>query len=82
MWSRALVLAAVATALTRGGAEAQAAPDSLASYHREVFQYQRAGRGDPFRSLTRGEELGVRLEDLALRGVVLHEDPTQSVAVL
>jgi hypothetical protein len=74
--------AAGMTLLDAGGASAQAATDSSLVYQREVFQYARGPRPDPFRSLLGNEELGVRLEDLALLGVVYHSDPARSVAVL
>jgi hypothetical protein len=76
------MLMAAATVLSQGAVAAQAAADDVLSYRREVFAYPRAGRPDPFRSLATGDELGVRLEDLVLRGVMLHDDPAQSVAVL
>ena len=51
-------------------------------YRREVFRYPAGGRPDPFRSLLGSAELGVRVEDLALRGVVYNPDPARSVAML
>jgi hypothetical protein len=51
-------------------------------YEREVFQYSRASRPDPFRSLLLEGDIGIRMEDLGLRGVVHHDDPSRSVAVL
>ena len=51
------------------------------NYEREVFEYSPAGRPDPFRSLLDGD-LGVRIEDLALMGVLFHPDPSMSVAIL
>lgn len=68
-------------ALAPTGAQAQEVDADLL-YEREVFEYPRAGRPDPFRSLLGDAELGVRVEDLTLRGVVYHSDPSQSVAVL
>jgi hypothetical protein len=56
--------------------------DSMIVYRREVFRYAALGRPDPFRSLVGSAELGVRVEDLTLRGVVHHPDPSRSVAVL
>jgi hypothetical protein len=89
MSSKALAIALLAAALWADAAAAQApqaaqaAPvDTATTYRREVFRYQRSGRPDPFRSLATGDELGVRVEDLALRGVVHHLDAAQSVAVL
>jgi hypothetical protein len=63
-------------------AAAQTSVDTTLTYQREVFEYDRAGRADPFRSLLRGTDLGVRLEDLTLTGVVYSSDPRRSVAVL
>lgn len=60
----------------------QPAVDSQVVYRREVFEYSRAGRPDPFRSLVGSADLGVRLEDLSLRGVVVHPDASLSVAVI
>jgi hypothetical protein len=56
--------------------------EEIEIYRREVFSYPGSGRPDPFRSLLKGGDMGVRLEDLMLQGVVHHEDPSQSVAVL
>ena len=63
-------------------AAAQAVADSTLTYRREVFEYRRAGRSDPFRSLLTGTDLGVRAEDLTLRGIVYSSNPRSSVAVL
>lgn len=60
----------------------QLVADTTVVYEREVFTYTSAGRPDPFRSLLNDAELGIRLEDLTLRGIVHHRDPSQSVAVL
>ena len=67
-----------ATVRAAGGSRA----DSMIVYRREVFRYTGVGRPDPFRSLLGSAELGVRVEDLALRGVVYHPDPSRSVAML
>src|SRR5690606_32157662 len=56
--------------------------DTALVYEREIFSYTAEGRPDPFRSLLNDEELGVRVEDLTLRGIVHHSDLAQSVAVL
>ena len=90
-----LVLLALATLLAAALGSAQTVPaaaavrtparsraDSMIVYRREVFRYQAAGRPDPFRSLLGSADLGVRVEDLALRGVVYHPDPARSVAML
>ena len=78
-----LLLAAVAAvAAAPRAADAQALGDTAVVYEREVFEYSRAGRVDPFRSLLDDAELGVRLEDLTLQGVMYDADASQSVAVL
>ena len=87
MWSNALVAAVAAAALATPAAAQSRAPVSpraqpVAVYEREVFRYDRAGRPDPFRSLLSGTELGIRVEDLSLAGVVYHSDPSRSVAIL
>lgn len=51
-------------------------------YRREVFDYSAQGRRDPFRSLVNSDDLGVRVEDLTLRGVVVSRDARRSVATL
>ncbi|HEX6925337.1 MAG TPA: hypothetical protein VF167_07895 [Longimicrobiaceae bacterium] len=83
MNSKRVCFAVLAAALfaVPGRAEAQAA-DSAIVYEREVFEYSRGGRADPFRSLLDDAELGVRLEDLTLQGVMVGAEPGQSVAVL
>lgn len=48
---------------------------------REVFVYPAAGRRDPFRPLSAGDELGPRFEDLTLAGLIYSPD-AGSVAVL
>lgn len=68
--------------LFAGAAPAQTVGDSVPVYRREIFHYSAAGRPDPFRSLLQDSELGMRLEDLTLRGIVYHSDPARSVAVL
>jgi hypothetical protein len=71
-------IAAPATVEAQQGAE-----DSFeVVYEREVFSYQAAGRSDPFRSLLLDGDLGIRIEDLTLRGVVHHPDPSRSIAIL
>lgn len=81
MWSKlltSLALAAVAVPPASG----QAATDPSLGYRREVFQYRREGRPDPFRSLLKGADLGVRAEDLSLVGIVYQPQAGRSVAVL
>jgi hypothetical protein len=51
-------------------------------YEREVFTYPAAARPDPFRSLLLDGDLGIRIEDLTLRGVVYHPDQSRSVAIM
>jgi hypothetical protein len=75
----ALLLAAVIPAIP---AVAQKSASEEIIYRREVYQYQRGIRPDPFRSLLGSVDIGVRLEDLALRGIVHHSNPRESVAIL
>lgn len=63
-------------------ASAQAKDEPPVVYRREVFQYPRGGRPDPFRSLVTAEELGYRVEDMQLTGVIYSPSPRMSVAVL
>lgn len=76
-----VALSALGVLIGAAPVAAQQAPGTNVIYEREVFQYPGGGRPDPFRSLL-DAELGVRIEDLTLRGVVYHPDPSQSVAVL
>jgi hypothetical protein len=84
MNNKHLCLVALSAALVAapGSARAQAPADTAIVYEREVFDYERSGRADPFRSLLDDAELGVRLEDLSLQGVMYDADISQSVAVL
>jgi hypothetical protein len=70
MRSKSLLLAAALVAGLPAAATAQLVPDTALTYRREVFEYRRSGRPDPFRSLLNGTDLGVRPEDLTLTGVV------------
>lgn len=83
MWNRIAVLlvALPALATVESSAQAPAGGEDVLVYEREVFDYSRRGRPDPFRSLLNQTELGVRIEDLALRGIVYHPDPARSLAV-
>lgn len=62
--------------------EAAASNGTRMIYEREVFEYPRGARPDPFRSLLGSMDLGVRFEELTLRGIVYHSDPRESVAIL
>lgn len=87
---RTLLAAAAALALAAPlGAQASAAaapPPAEASlpdteiYRREVFRYQAGGRPDPFQPLLSGDELGVRVQDLRLVGIIHTGNPRTSVA--
>lgn len=63
-------------------ASAQAKGNAPLVYRREVFRYGAAGRPDPFRSLVTPAELGYRIEDLRLSGVIYSPNPRLSAAVL
>ena len=78
-WVVAPLLAFVAGV---GTVEAQQVVEETVMYEREVFEYPGTTRPDPFRSAMVDGDLGIRLADLSLRGVVHHADPSQSVAFL
>jgi hypothetical protein len=89
--TRRRIWAVVVLGLALGGVEtgplhAQSASpvrdDSGLNYRRESFRYPGASRPDPFRPLVGSAEVGVRLEDLTLRGVIYHPDTGRSVAVI
>ena len=85
MWNRAILIGGAVAGVLAGGAQplpAQAARDTIVLYEREVFEYARDGRPDPFRSLLKDPELGMRFEDLTLVGVLHDGDPGRSVAIL
>ena len=50
-------------------------------YRREVFRYQAGGRPDPFRPLLTGDDMGVRVQDLSLVGIIHSATPGASVAI-
>jgi len=80
-----MLMGVAAAVLLASAASAQArnpGADGPIIYRREVFNYARGGRPDPFRPLVGNEDARVRIEDLTLRGVVYHPDPARSVAVL
>lgn len=84
MSSSHLLLALAAAALFAAApppAAAQSPADSALVYRREVFGYPGRGRPDPFRSLLRSAEMGLRFENLVLRGILYNADPALSVAV-
>ena len=74
----ALALAAAAAAQAAERPEATL-PDGDV-YRREVFQYQRGGRPDPFQPLLSGDDMGVRALDLTLVGIVYSPNPGAAVA--
>lgn len=88
MWSNPNKLLRLAVAVAGLGplawpASAQAKDgDPPLVYRREVFQYPRGARPDPFRSLLSAEELGYRFEDMRLTGVIYSPNSRVSVAVL
>lgn len=88
-----LALALAAGGPVAAGAQAAAARPASAApapeaalpegevYRREVFAYPGAGgRPDPFAPLLSGEEMGVRVQDLRLVGIVYSGDPRSSIA--
>ena len=90
---RLLVLGAASCAIA-GFAVAQQAPapaetalaaaseqaDSGATILREVFEYETAGRRDPFAPLLNTAELRPTIQELRLTGVLVH--PTRPIAVM
>ena len=72
----------VTTAAEGGEGDGRLEVDGVVIYEREAFQYSTGGRSDPFRSLLLEGELGVRPEDLTLRGVLIDPVAARSVAVL
>ncbi len=77
-----LAAATPAQAQQDAGAKGEGDGGAPLVYRREVFRYQRAGRPDPFRSLLTPEELGYRIEDMHLAGIIYSPDGRRSVAVL
>ncbi|HET6231027.1 MAG TPA: hypothetical protein VFE05_13220 [Longimicrobiaceae bacterium] len=77
-----LAALAIAAAAHAAPARSQAPPrDTVAVYRREVFSYDPRGRPDPFRPLLSPVDLGIKLEDLHLTGVLYNPDPRYSMAV-
>lgn len=78
-----LAVAAAVLGTLAWSASAQAKDDDPPLvYRREVFQYPRGARPDPFRTLLSSEELGYRFEDMRLTGVIYSPNSRVSVAVL
>jgi hypothetical protein len=73
--------AAAARPAANPAAEAPATLPEADVYRREVFQYQAGGRPDPFRPLLSGDDMGVRVQDLRLVGIIASPNPRTSVAV-
>lgn len=55
--------------------------DEAPLVQREYFEYERAGRRDPFKQLEAGSELGPRFEDLEVAGII-YSAQAGSVVVL
>lgn len=77
-----LLLAGAGTAPPSAHAQAQEKGESPLVYRREVFRYPRGGRPDPFRSLLKSADLGYRIEDMQLTGIIFSPEARRSVAVL
>jgi hypothetical protein len=58
------------------------AGEPILVFDREVYRYPGENRRDPFRPLTRQEDLGPVFNDLTLRMIIFSPDPKQSVVVL
>lgn len=61
-------------------AAAPAAADSGVIILREIFEYEAAGRRDPFAPLLETDELRPTIQELRLTGVLVH--PTRPIAVM
>lgn len=59
---------------------APAAADSGVIILREIFEYEAAGRRDPFAPLLETDELRPTIQELRLTGVLVH--PTRPIAVM
>jgi hypothetical protein len=66
----------------RGAATPPADSVSTVSFNREVFQYDPAGRRDPFVSLVRSSEIRPTISDLRLTTIAFDPLGQNSVAVL
>jgi hypothetical protein len=87
-----ITLAALGVLLFAGSdiARAQAAPppnpasrgEPQLMFEREIFSYAGAGRRDPFRALTRRDQVGPIFDELTLSMIIFDEVPGQSVVVL
>jgi len=77
-----LVLAAPADPLAAQSRPRPRPRDPVVVYEREVFQYDQAGRRDPFSSLLATPETGTSFEELALLGVLYNPEGSRSVAIL
>jgi hypothetical protein len=62
------------------GAAAPVAADSGVIILREIFDYEAAGRRDPFAPLLETDELRPTIQELRLTGVLVH--PTRPIAVM
>src|SRR5690606_11919300 len=67
--SAGLLAGALVLLAGNAGAQQRSVEGFEVLHEREVFDYDAAGRRDPFRSLLLDGELGIRIEDLTLRGV-------------
>ena len=76
-----LLLLVVAPLGVAAQEEAQRAQPQLA-FEREVFQYPRFQRRNPFTALDAADTGGVRFEQLDVMGIIWSENPGESVVVL
>lgn len=58
----------------------QAEPQLM--FERETFTYSAAGRRDPFRALTRRDQVGPIFDELTLSMIIFDEVPSESVVVM
>jgi hypothetical protein len=74
--------AAAGAAAAAAPANAQAATGASITIDRELYNYERGGRRDPFSSLLQSDDLKPAVADLKLIGVVLDPRGRNSIAVM
>jgi len=81
-WLCALLLSSTAAAQTTGAPAAPGSEPAEHTIHREVFEYNGAGRRDPFLSLLATSDLRPLLIDLRVAAIAYDPNGRNSVAVL
>jgi hypothetical protein len=77
-----LLLGASAAPLYAQGPPDPPAEEPRLVFERETFSYAGAGRRDPFRPLSRRDEIGPLFDELKLSMIIYHEQPSLSVVVV